>query len=205
MNLHDQHRLTFNKVRILRCGGGFRIRIRVDGMLHEIVSAPKTVTLALTSRAKVMSNMDIGERPLPQEARLDLKVGESDIDVRVSTLPTLYGENVEMRIPDRTAVAIVLNKLGFTPDGLNRIYRIIHRPNGIFLVTGPTGSGNTPSLVRGPGGPEQDRCQDHHHRGPGRASDRRSGSDAGARGHRTLVLGVPALDSAPGPRRCNGR
>ena len=124
----------------------FRIRIRVDGVLHEIVSPPKTMALALTSRAKVMSNMDIGERRLPQDARIDLKVGESEIDVRVSTLPTLYGENVVMRILDRTAVSIDLTKLGFTPEGLKKIHHIIHKPNGIFLVTGPTGSGKTTTL-----------------------------------------------------------
>ena len=124
----------------------FRVRLRVDGVLHEVVSPPKALALALVSRVKVISNMDIGERRLPQDARIDLKVGDSEIDIRVSTLPTLFGEGVVMRILDRTAVMVDLRKLGFSPDVLKQIDDMIHRPNGIFLVTGPTGSGKTTTL-----------------------------------------------------------
>ncbi|MCP4642320.1 MAG: Flp pilus assembly complex ATPase component [bacterium] len=125
----------------------FRIRIRVDGVLHEIVSPPKQMALALVSRVKVMcGSMDIGERRLPQDARIELKIGDSEIDVRVATLPTLYGENVVMRILDRTAVKVDLRKLGFSPKTLKGIDTIIRKPNGIFLVTGPTGSGKTTTL-----------------------------------------------------------
>ncbi|MBN2307961.1 MAG: Flp pilus assembly complex ATPase component TadA, partial [Candidatus Hydrogenedentes bacterium] len=124
----------------------FRIRIRVDGVLHEIVSPPKALALALVSRVKVMCNMDIGERRLPQDARIELKIGDSEIDVRVATLPTLFGENVVLRILDRTAVRIDLKQLGFTPEALKSINHIIHKPNGIFLVTGPTGCGKTTTL-----------------------------------------------------------
>ena len=124
----------------------FRIRIRIDGVLHEIVSPPKTLALALVSRVKVISNMDIAERRIPQDARIELKVGESEVDVRVATLPTLYGETVVLRILDRTAVQIDLNKLGFSPGTRKEISNIISKPNGIFLVTGPTGSGKTTTL-----------------------------------------------------------
>ncbi len=124
----------------------FRIRIRVDGVLHEIVSPPKSMALAIVSRVKVMCNMDISERRLPQDARIDLKIGESEIDIRVSSLPTLWGENVVMRILDRGAVTLNLARLGFPPNLLKRVDDIIHHPNGIFLVTGPTGSGKTTSL-----------------------------------------------------------
>jgi type IV pilus assembly protein PilB len=124
----------------------FRIRIRVDGVLHEVVSPPKNLALALVSRVKVMSSMDISERRLPQDARIEMKIGDTMIDVRIASLPTLYGENIVMRILDRTAVQIDLNKLGFHPQTLKRIHSIIRRPNGIFLVTGPTGSGKTTSL-----------------------------------------------------------
>jgi type IV pilus assembly protein PilB len=124
----------------------FRIRIRIDGVLHEISSPPKALALALISRVKVMCNMDIGERRLPQDARIELKIGDSEVDIRVATLPTLYGENVVMRILDRTAVKVDLDKLGFTPQARKAISTVISKPNGIFLVTGPTGSGKTTTL-----------------------------------------------------------
>lgn len=124
----------------------FRVRIRIDGVLHEIVSPPKSLSLALISRVKVMCSMDIGERRLPQDARIEIKVGDSDIDIRVSTLPTLFGECVVMRILDRTAVKIDLNQLGFTATVRKQIDAIINKPNGIMLVTGPTGSGKTTTL-----------------------------------------------------------
>ena len=124
----------------------FRIRIRVDGVLQEIVSPSKVLAIALTSRVKVISNMDIGERRLPQDSRIELKVGDTIIDIRVATLPTLYGECVVMRILDRTAVKIDLDQLGFSADILNAIYTVIQKPNGIMLVTGPTGSGKTTTL-----------------------------------------------------------
>ncbi len=124
----------------------FRIRLRVDGALEEIVSPPKNMALALVSRVKVMCNMDIGERRLPQDARIELKVGDSEIDIRVATLPTLFGECVVMRILDRTAVKIDVKTLGFSPDVRIGVERVIAKPNGIFLVTGPTGSGKTTTL-----------------------------------------------------------
>ncbi len=124
----------------------FRIRLRIDGMLTEAVSPPKDMALALTSRIKVICNMDIGERRLPQDARIELKVGESLIDIRVSTLPTLYGESVVMRILDRTAIKIELHSLGMPDNILKIIDTVIHKPNGILLVTGPTGSGKTTTL-----------------------------------------------------------
>jgi type IV pilus assembly protein PilB len=124
----------------------FRIRLRVDGVLQEIVSPPKTLALALVSRVKVMCNMDIAERRLPQDARIELKIGDSEIDIRVATLPTLFGENVVLRILNREAVQVDLTKLGFTPTALKSIYSVLAQPNGIFLVTGPTGCGKTTTL-----------------------------------------------------------
>jgi type IV pilus assembly protein PilB len=95
---------------------------------------------------KIMCNMDISERRLPQDARIELKIGPSEIDIRVATLPTLFGEGVVMRILDRTAVKIDLTKLGFGDKTLRNVYEVIAKPNGIFLVTGPTGSGKTTTL-----------------------------------------------------------
>ncbi|MDZ4859487.1 MAG: ATPase, T2SS/T4P/T4SS family [Candidatus Hydrogenedentes bacterium] len=124
----------------------FRIRIRIDGVLHEITSPPKALALALTCRVKIMCSMDIGERRLPQDARIELKIGDSEVDIRVATLPTLFGESIVMRILDRTAVKIDIEKLGFEPVQVKQIRNCIARPNGIFLVTGPTGSGKTTTL-----------------------------------------------------------
>ncbi|MGC9054282.1 MAG: GspE/PulE family protein, partial [Candidatus Hydrogenedens sp.] len=124
----------------------FRIRIRVDGVLHEIVNPPKTLAIALVSRVKIMCNMDIGERRLPQDSRIELKVGDSIIDIRVATLPTLYGEGVVMRILDRTAVRIDLDRLGLSENVKAKLDDVLARPNGILLVTGPTGSGKTTTL-----------------------------------------------------------
>ncbi len=124
----------------------FRVRIRVDGVLHEIVQPPKAACIAVTSRIKVICNMDIGERRLPQDARIELKIGDSIIDIRVATLPTLYGECIVMRILDRTAVRIDLNVLGLSPAVLRQVHNVIKKPSGIILVTGPTGSGKTTTL-----------------------------------------------------------
>ena len=124
----------------------FRIRIRVDGILQEIVCPPKNLAVALVSRIKVISNMDISERRLPQDNRIELKVGDTIIDVRVSTLPVLHGESVVMRILDRNAVKHDLIALGFPQDIYNQIDEAIQKPNGIALVTGPTGSGKTTTL-----------------------------------------------------------
>ena len=124
----------------------FRIRIRVDGLLQEVVSPPKSSHIALVSRIKVLCNMDISERRLPQDARIELKVGDTEIDVRIATLPTLFGESVVMRILDKTAIKIDLDTLGISPDVVKKIDLTINKPNGIMLVTGPTGSGKTTTL-----------------------------------------------------------
>lgn len=124
----------------------FRVRIRIDGVLHEVVRPPKAAHLAIVSRIKVICNMDIGERRLPQDARIEMKIGDSIIDVRVATLPTLFGENVVMRILDRTAVRIDLSQLGLSEDTYKKVVTTIQKPNGIILVTGPTGSGKTTTL-----------------------------------------------------------
>ncbi|MCA9064369.1 MAG: Flp pilus assembly complex ATPase component TadA [Planctomycetaceae bacterium] len=124
----------------------FKIRVRADGVLYELVPPPRHLANAIVSRVKVMSNLDIAERRLPQDGRIELNVGGNPVDLRVSVLPTLFGEAVVMRVLDRTVVALDLNKIGMDAGTLTRFRGIIKRPNGIVLVTGPTGSGKTTTL-----------------------------------------------------------
>ncbi len=124
----------------------FKIRVKADGVLYEMVPPPRHLANAVVSRIKVMANLDIAERRLPQDGRIELNVGGNSVDLRVSVLPTLFGEAVVMRILDRTVVALDLNKIGMDPVLLTRFRQILKRPNGIVLVTGPTGSGKTTTL-----------------------------------------------------------
>jgi len=124
----------------------FKIRYRIDGTLLEIPPPPRALALALCSRIKVMSNMDIAERRIPQDNRIELNVGGNPIDLRVSTLPTYFGESVCMRVLDRSVVALDLERLGMRDEELNFFHNTIQQPNGICLVTGPTGSGKTTTL-----------------------------------------------------------
>jgi type IV pilus assembly protein PilB len=124
----------------------FQIRLKADGVLQEMVPPPKHLAFAITTRIKVMANLDIAERRLPQDGRIELMVGGHPVDLRVSVLPTLFGESVVMRVLDRGVVSLSLDNLGMDADILRRFRTIIKRPNGIVLVTGPTGSGKTTTL-----------------------------------------------------------
>ncbi|MCA9074130.1 MAG: Flp pilus assembly complex ATPase component TadA [Planctomycetaceae bacterium] len=124
----------------------FKIRVRADGVLYEMVPPPRHLANAIVTRIKVMAELDIAERRLPQDGRIELNVGGNAVDLRVSVLPTMFGESVVMRVLDRTVVQLDLNKIGMDPNTLSRFRKIIHRPNGIILVTGPTGSGKTTTL-----------------------------------------------------------
>jgi general secretion pathway protein E len=124
----------------------FRVRYRRDGILYEAESPPRGLQAAVLSRLKIMARLDIAERRLPQDGRFRLKVKGRDIDFRVSTLPTLMGESMVIRILDREKVILDLNGLGFPPGELQQFDRLIHKPYGMILVTGPTGSGKTTTL-----------------------------------------------------------
>ncbi len=123
-----------------------KVRYRIDGVLHETESTPKRLQPAIVSRVKIMAKLNIAERRLPQDGRIRLKVGEKEIDLRVSTIPVLHGESVVMRILHKEGIVIDLDKLGFPLDTLSQFNKLINRPNGIILVTGPTGSGKTTTL-----------------------------------------------------------
>jgi len=125
----------------------FRVRFRVDGVLQEIMSPPLRLKNALVSRLKVMAGLDIAERRLTQDGRIKLKMGVSgELDVRVSILPTLFGEKVVMRLLDKSNLQLDMAKLGFGPQNLKDFQEAIHKPNGMILITGPTGSGKSTTL-----------------------------------------------------------
>jgi general secretion pathway protein E len=123
-----------------------KIRYRIDGVLHDVETAPKKLQAAIVSRIKIMAKMNIAERRLPQDGRIRLKIGEKEIDIRVSTIPVLYGESVVMRLLDKEGIVIDLDLLGFSQQTLSAFNQLIKKPNGIILVTGPTGSGKTTTL-----------------------------------------------------------
>jgi type IV pilus assembly protein PilB len=124
----------------------FKMRYRVDGVLYEMVPPPRHLAAAIATRIKVMANLDIAERRLPQDGRIELNVGGNPVDMRVSVLPTMFGESVVLRVLDRTVVQLDLNKIGMAPETLARYRQVIRKPNGIILVTGPTGCGKTTTL-----------------------------------------------------------
>lgn len=124
----------------------FRIRYRVDGALYEMSPPPQSLAIPVISRIKIMSNLNISERRKPQDGRIQLKIGGRPVDLRVSCLPTSYGESVVLRILDRAVVNLSLDALGMPQDVLEKLREIVHMPNGILLVTGPTGSGKTTTL-----------------------------------------------------------
>jgi type IV pilus assembly protein PilB len=127
----------------------FRIRYRIDGALFEMAPPPKHLAVPVISRIKVMSGLNIAERRIPQDGRIELRINRKPIDLRVSTLPTRYGESVVLRVLDRSVVNLSLDNLGMSPQVIHDMRALIARPNGIFIVTGPTGSGKTTTLYSG--------------------------------------------------------
>ena len=124
----------------------FRVRYRVDGVLHDVESPPKRLQPAIISRVKIMAKLNIAERRLPQDGRIMLRVKGKEIDFRVSSVPTIYGESTVLRILDKSSIVLDIEKLGFPEDTLKGFNELIQRPHGIILVTGPTGSGKTTTL-----------------------------------------------------------
>lgn len=124
----------------------FVVRFRVDGNLYDVVKPPKRLQNSITSRIKVMANLNIAEKRLPQDGRIPLKVGGKDIDIRVSIIPTSFGERIVMRLQDRSNVILDLPKLGFSETDMTQLDDILNRTYGILLVTGPTGSGKSTTL-----------------------------------------------------------
>jgi type IV pilus assembly protein PilB len=124
----------------------YKVRMRCDGVLYDLVPPPRHLATAISSRVKVMANLDIAERRLPQDGRIELNIGGSTVDMRVSVLPTMFGESVVIRVLDKGRVGLDLDKIGMPPDILAQFREVIRKPNGITLVTGPTGAGKTTTL-----------------------------------------------------------
>jgi len=124
----------------------FKMRYRIDGLLYEMIPPPKSIAMAISSRIKVMADLDIAERRLPQDGRIELVVNGAPVDLRVSVLPTMFGESVVLRVLDRSNVQLELDRLGLREDDLGILRQLIRRPNGICISCGPTGSGKTTTL-----------------------------------------------------------
>jgi general secretion pathway protein E len=123
-----------------------KVRYRIDGVLHEVLAPPKRLQSAITSRLKIMADLNIAERRLPQDGRITIRVRNREIDIRVSVIPTAFGERLVLRLLDKTGTMFNLEDIGFAKDLFETYNRLIHRSNGIILVTGPTGSGKTTTL-----------------------------------------------------------
>jgi general secretion pathway protein E len=122
------------------------VRFRVDGTLREVVQPNRALHAALISRLKIMADLDIAEKRLPQDGRISLRIGTRAVDVRVSTLPSAHGERAVLRLLDKSESKLSLESVGMTGDTLRRFLQLIAQPHGIILVTGPTGSGKTTTL-----------------------------------------------------------
>jgi len=127
----------------------FKMRYRIDGLLYEMIPPPKSIAVAIASRIKVMAELNIAERRLPQDGRIELVINNQPVDLRISVLPTMFGESVVMRVLDRSQVNLDLDQLGFREDDLNLFRQLLKRPNGIVICCGPTGAGKTTTLYSG--------------------------------------------------------
>ena len=123
-----------------------RVRFRIDGVLREVMAIPKLIQNSVVARCKIMSDMNIAERRVPQDGRIGLQHNNKDFDMRVSCLPSMYGEKIVMRILDKSSTQIGLERLGFRPEIMVPLEQLVEQPNGMFIVTGPTGSGKTTTL-----------------------------------------------------------
>ncbi|MGH2607716.1 MAG: GspE/PulE family protein [Tepidiformaceae bacterium] len=144
--IREAHDARASDIHLEATRDGLRARFRVDGVLQEIPSPPRGLQAAVVSRVKLLAELDIAERRVPQDGRIRVRLEERELDLRVSTVPTLYGESVVLRLLDRGGRPVGLDELGMAPETLERFRRLALRPHGIILSTGPTGSGKTTTL-----------------------------------------------------------
>ena len=175
------------------------MRYRIDGVLYEMMPPPAHIAAAISSRIKVMANLDIAERRMPQDGRIELNVNNQPIDLRVSVLPTMFGESVVMRVLDRSNVQLDLDKIGLREDDLVTLRQLIHKPNGIVIVTGPTGSGKTTTLYSALSRTERPQFQADHRRRSRRIRHRRHHAVPDQARHRADFRPDSAQHAASGP------
>jgi general secretion pathway protein E len=182
----------------------FKVRYRVDGILYDLLSPPKWIQPALISRIKVMAKLNIAEKRLPQDGRFEVKIGQQLIDVRTSTLPTSFGERVVMRLLNKSSSVFDLAEIGLSPVQLEQLESLVSAPNGIILVTGPTGSGKTTTLYSVLSYHQQTGYQHHHHRRPGGVPDQGHQPNPGQPEDRSYLCPRIAFHRPPGPG-CHSR
>ena len=181
-----------------------RIRFRIDGVLHIQTEADPKIATALVLRLKLMSGLDISEKRLPQDGRFHVRVHNNPVDVRISTMPTQFGESVVMRLLNQATGLLGLERLGMPPHILQRVRHTVHRPTGMVLVTGPTGSGKTTTLYAVLKEINTAEKEDHHRGGSRGVPPGRHQPGAGAREDRARLRPRSALGPAPGSRRYPG-
>ena len=183
------------------------VRYRIDGVLHVAHRVPKRLASGVTTRLKVLAKLDIAERRKPQDGRISLNAAAAGrmLDIRVATLPTVDGESVTMRLLDKSREVPTLGALGLSQEMSDQIARILARPSGALLVTGPTGSGKSTTLYAGAGCDQPAGDQHHHRRGPGRVPARRHQPGADQPPRRADLRDRAALDRPLRPRRDHGR
>ncbi len=181
------------------------VRFRIDGVLREVLQSKRAVAPIVVSRIKVMSKLDIAEKRLPQDGRISLRIAGRAVDVRVSTIPSGHGERVVLRLLDKQAGRLTLSNLGMSDPDQALMDELVHRPHGILLVTGPTGSGKTTTLYAALERINDLVEQHPDRRGPDRVPHRRHRPDSGQHEGRNDVRARPTRDPAPGSRRRDGR
>ena len=182
-----------------------RVRYRIDGALVEVMKPPLKLRAALTSRVKILSQLNIAERRVPQDGRLKLKMGNRVIDFRVSTLPVLFGEKIVMRILDKGNLTLDLSKFGFEPKAEQDLLKAILNPYGMVLVTGPTGSGKTTTAVLGAVAHQYHRDEHHDRGGPRRVQPDGDQPGPGAQRDRAHLRGSAESLPATGPQHHHDR
>ncbi len=186
-------------------GRDMRVRFRVDGVMNETANIPRRMVPGVVSRVKIMGDLDISERRIPQDGRVTLRVEDHAVDIRIVTLPSVLGEGIVMRLLDKGQVLLSLDTLGIRDEGRRRFEAAFRQSYGAVLVTGPTGSGEVDDAVRGAQPRERRREEHHHDRGPGRVPAPRHHPDPGKQPGGAHLPHRAALDAARRSRHHHGR